>query len=89
MRIVGSTRPIVFRGAHNSTDKQSPPVELQDARPEVGWSPLMASLRCSEGDTLLPGAAPALVIPAPEAESDLIGELRRAVAEADASCATR
>jgi hypothetical protein len=72
MRIVGSQRAIVFRGAHTSSSRSAPSITMGNARVRSEPVSPFVPARCSEGDTLLPGR-------------DLIGELRRAVAAAEAS----
>ena len=78
MRIVGSSRPIVFRGAHTSPDDRTTSVLIDNARPQVNATSRFVSTRCAEGDTLLPSNEPAFGF-ARDTDRDLIGELRRAV----------
>lgn len=70
MRIVGSSRRIVFRGAHTSEHNQESTIRTSNVRPYVEQLSRYVPAPRSEGDTLLPGR-------------DLIGELRRAVAAAE------
>jgi hypothetical protein len=76
MRIVGSRRPILFRGAHTAERNRESTVRTGNVRPYVEQLSHYVPAPCSEGDTLLPGR-------------DLIGELRRAVAAAEALNAIR
>lgn len=80
MRIVGTSRGIVSRHARPTQDSATTPIVIGDLYSRADATSLFMSAQRSEGDTLLPGGDSDTRLPF----RDVIGELRHAVAAAEA-----